>query len=163
MVRYLGAMAIMATMLFVAACGADDGGGSGDTGNGSDGNQESGKRVHSKILISEFERDNSTATREFGDKYVTVESFVDKHNSDEVGTYVRLKSEPFATRFIFCYYDPAVQLDIPDLESESVVFMNGRVGEFQDIFLRMYDCSTAAVDTAGGGIKSGSTHLDDQK
>lgn len=159
MARYFGAMAVMAAVLVIAACG---GGSNDDADTGDAGSQVSTERIHSRYLISEFERDGSGAAKEYGDKYITFEAFVDQHGTNSIGTHVRLKSEPFATRFIYCYYDPALQLDIPKMEFGSVVFVTGRVGEFEDIFLQVFDCSPATVDTAGGGTLSGGTHLNDQ-
>lgn len=148
-------------MLAIVACGGSDAAVERDSENDA-GSQVSTERVLSRYLISAFERDKSAATRQYGDKYITFEAFVDKHDSNETGTFVRLKSEPFATRYIFCYYDPALRLDIPKMEYGSVVFVNGRVGEFEDVFLQVYDCSAATVDTGGGGIQSGGTHLEGQ-
>lgn len=159
MARYLGAMAVMAAVLVVAACGGGD---SDDADTGDAGSQVSTERIPSRYLLNAFEQDKSAADKEYGNKYVTFEAFVDQHGTNDVGTHIRLKSEPFATRYIYCYYDPAQQLDIPKLEFGSVVFINGRVGEFEDIFLQVFDCSPATVETGGGGTLSGGTHLDDQ-
>ncbi len=152
-------MIVLAAVLVMAACGGSDDGAGGESENGG-GNSATTESIHSRYLLSEFEIDNASAARKFGDKYVTFEAFVDKHDSNDEGTFVRLKSEPFATRYIYCYYNPAQQTDIPDMEFGSVVFITGRIGVFEDIFLRVYDCSAATVETAGGGTKSGSTHLE---
>ncbi len=155
MARYSGVVALMAIVMLIAACGGSDdpdNGGASDGGGGSD----SAERIHSKNLISDFERDQAAADRKYGNKYVTIEAFVDKHDTNDTGTFIRVKSEAFATRFIYCYYDPAQQPDIPGLESGSVVFLNGRVGEFESIILQVFDCSTVTVETSGGGTLSGS-------
>jgi len=160
MTKYFGTIAILAAIVVVVACGGNDDSAGGNSENGGAASSVSNERIHSRYLISEFEVDNPAAAEKFGDKYVTFKAFVDKHDSNDEGTFVRLKSEPFATRYIYCYYDPAQQPEIPNIDFGSVVFMTGRIGVFEDIFLYVYDCSPATVETEGGGTKSGSTHLE---
>lgn len=154
------AIAIAAVAIIAAACGGNDDAASNEAAGTGTTPAAAGsavaERIHARYLISEFERDSEAATKRFGGKFVTFESFVDKHGSNDTGDYVRVKSEPFATRFIYCYYDKSLAPEIPALESGSVVFLNGRIGEFEDVFLQVYECSIAEVELKGGGTQSGS-------
>lgn len=148
-------IALASTFLFLTACG---GGPSQQTPASSV--SDSGKtatieRIHSRYLISEFERDKSAAARRFGEKVVIFEGFVDQHGTNDRGPYVRVKSEPFATRFIYCYYDSSLGADIANLKSGSVVFLKGRIGEFADVLLSVSECALAEGELLGGGTKGG--------
>jgi hypothetical protein len=159
--RYFSMVAVLATLLVVAACGGgDDGGSSGTDGDDASGSAE---RVHSKVIYSDFIKDEAAAMKQYAGKYWTIEAFVAKHTSDDDGAIIRLKAAPFATNFIHCYYDPAQQTDIPELNVEDVVFMTGNVDKFlgPSLPLNVLDCSIADVDLKGGGMGASGGH-DDQ-
>jgi len=147
---------LVGAFLFLAACG----GGGPSQQTPSSAATDSGKntaieRIHSRYLISEFEKDKDAAAKRFRGKVVIFEAFVDQHGTNDQGPYVRVKSEPFAARFIYCYYDSSQAADLANLESGSVVFLMGRIGEFADILLLASECQKAQGEMLGGGTKGG--------
>ena len=152
-----GAMVLfVGVFLFLAACG---GGELSPTqqagGSAAQDSATSAERIHSRYLIAEFEKDKDAAAKRFGGKFVIFEVFVDQLGTNDRGGYVRVKSEPFANRFIYCYYDSSQEAAITNLQSGSVVFLQGRIGEFEQVLLSATECSLARVETLGGGIQGG--------
>lgn len=149
-------VALVGAFLFLAACGASPSQQTPASAATDGSRAEAIERIHSRYLVSEFEKDKSAAAKRFGDKLVIFEAFVDQHGTNDHGPYVRVKSEPFATRFIYCYYDSSQEADIANLKSGSVVFLKGRIGEFEDVFLSASECAVAQGEQLGGGTRGGS-------
>lgn len=154
-----GAMvALVGVFLSLAACGGGEVSPSQQAGASPAADSATGaanERIHSRYLIAEFEKNKDAAAKRFGGKFVIFEVFVDQHGTNDHGPYVRVKSEPFATRFIYCYYDSSQEAAIANLKSGSVEFLKGRIGEFEDVFLSVRECSLAQGELLGGGTKGG--------
>jgi hypothetical protein len=149
----VAAIAIAGISLILAACGGGEGSPSkpADGTSAPAGGGDAGQRLHSRYLISEFEKNKDAAARQFGGKMVTFEGFVDRHGTNDDGTYVRVKSEPYASRFIYCYYDSSQEAAIEGLNPGVIVFLTARIGEFQDVFLSASECSVAQPEGGTGG------------